>query len=104
MKVSSKLLAGGGVGDNDRSGLITINLNFKNNWYDKVFGSAFIYIMLVAGASAGNTSAWGGALPFDVVIPPSIAWWDFGSSCIYHSLLVRVLAPILPVAVLLCLL
>ena len=47
MKVSSKLLAGGGVGDIDRSGLVTINLNFKYNLQDKVFGSASKCSLLV---------------------------------------------------------
>lgn len=47
MKVSSKLLAGGGVGDMNRSGLATINFNFKDNLQDKVFGSAIECSLLV---------------------------------------------------------
>ena len=35
------LIAGGGVGDIDRGGLVTINLNFKDDLQDKmVVGSA----------------------------------------------------------------
>lgn len=41
------LLASGGVGDNDRSGLVTINLNFKDDLQDKVFGSANACSLLV---------------------------------------------------------
>ena len=36
--------------------------------------------MLIAGASAGSTPAVGGALTFDVLYTPSLAWWDLGSA------------------------
>lgn len=36
--------------------------------------------MLVAGASAGDTSSWGGALTFIAYDPPSSAWWSYGSA------------------------
>ena len=36
--------------------------------------------MLLAGASAGDPSAFGGALAFDVSGPPSWAFWDLGSA------------------------
>ena len=90
MKVSSKLLAGGGVGDNDRSGLITINLNF-NNWYDKVFGSAFIYIMLIAGAGADNIPTRDGDYTFTMDVSPSETSWSLGSALIFYSSFIRIL-------------
>ena len=43
--------------------------------------------MLVAGASAGDTSSWGGALTFIAYDPPSSAWWSYGSAFIYIMLL-----------------
>ena len=42
-------------------------------------GSAFIYIMLFAGAGAPHASL-GGSLTFDVRISPSEARWDYGSA------------------------
>ena len=43
--------------------------------------------MLIAGASADNTPAIGGALAFSVDNPPSSAWWGNGSAFIYLMLL-----------------
>ena len=57
--------------------------------------------MLVVGASAPHTSL-GGSLTFDVRISPSEASWDRGSAS--NSLLVRLLAPLLPLLVFLRLL
>ena len=36
--------------------------------------------MLIAGGSAPDTSAVGGALTFYVGSPPSDAWWALGSA------------------------
>ena len=55
--------------------------------------------MLFAGVSAANTLALGGALSFHVDYPPSAAWW-FAGSANKFSLLVRVLAALLPIVVL----
>ena len=59
--------------------------------------------MLVAGAGAYATPAWGGAFAFGVGGYPSLVDWNTGSANKF-SLLVRVLSPLLPVAVLLRLL
>ena len=57
--------------------------------------------MLFAGAGAPHTSL-GGSLTFDVRISPSEASWDRGSAS--NFLLVRLLAPLLPLLVFLRLL
>ena len=36
--------------------------------------------MLIAGASADITPAWGGAFTFAVDLTPSRAWWGYGSA------------------------
>ena len=36
--------------------------------------------MLLAGASASDTPARGGALTFNMINPPSDAWWGIGSA------------------------
>ena len=49
-------------------------------WTPWDVGSAFIYIMLIAGAGAYDTSVRGGASAFDMNTRPSDAWWSGGSA------------------------
>lgn len=43
-------------------------------------------VPLFAGACAGFTPAWGGALAFNVSSSPSDAWWIVGSAKKYRSM------------------
>ena len=45
-----------------------------------------LYFLLVAGASADDTSAWGGAFTFAVDCLPSDVFWNYGSAFIYIML------------------
>ena len=74
------LLAGASVAYTAFSGAFTFVVYAlpSHAWWDA--GSAFIYIMLLAGAGYGNPSAIGGALTFRVYSAPSAAWWDYGSA------------------------
>ena len=54
-------------------------------WGPWALGSAFIYIMLIACASANFASARGGAFTFDVSALPSDAWSNFGSANKYFK-------------------
>ena len=83
------LLAGAGATENPPAyvGALTFYVDGVPSaacWY---FGSAFIYIMLIAGADAWSTPARGGALTFDVANSPSGVYLGVGSalSCEYPA-------------------
>ena len=46
-----------------------------------------LIFLLLAGASANGTPVGGGTLTFDVIDPPSVTWWIYGSAFIYIMLL-----------------
>ena len=46
-----------------------------------------LIFLLIAGASANGTPVGGGTLTFDVIDPPSVAWWIYGSAFIYIMLI-----------------
>ena len=60
-------------------GALAFTMNSSPLWADWIIGSAFIYIMLIAGASVNSASACG-ALTFCVDVPPSYALWVAGSA------------------------
>ena len=74
------LIAGAGASASAYGGALTFDVDTLPSdtwWY---LGSAFIYIMLFAGASVDRHPALGGAFPFNVSLLLSNAWWGVGSA------------------------
>ena len=74
------LLAGAGANSTPAlGGSLSFSVNASPSYADWCLGSAFKYIMLLAGACADNLSS-GGYFSFNVYFPPSIEYWGFGSA------------------------
>ena len=62
-------------------GALSFTVSVLPSWAYWYLGSAFIYIMLLAGGSADYFTAIGGTFAFDMS-SPSRPDWDFGSAII----------------------
>ena len=81
------LLAGAGTNSAPASGgALAFAADCSPLWANLNYGSAFIYIMLLAGANVNSDSACG-ALSLTVDVPPSYALWVSGSAFIYIMLI-----------------
>ena len=93
------LIAGAGASASAYGGALTFDVDTLPSdtwWY---LGSAFIYIMLLAGASVRTPSSLGGAFPFSVGSPPSDTWWDIGSAPYIYISIVYYTSQIVDIAV-----
>ena len=79
------LLAGASAVASAFGGALAFVVDVPPSWKDWAIGSAFIYIILIAGAGANCTSTNDGAFTFDVGTLPLDTWWYLGSAFIYNA-------------------
>ena len=75
------LIAGASVNSASACGALAFCVDVPPSYALWVAGSAFIYIMLIAGAGASSAPAVGGAFAFHAItLPSGEPWWYAGSA------------------------